>query len=124
MATGGSIEEITLAGRVFAVAADADITISRGNDSNETQMNGNNTGRKIKTPMPWKLAGIVAAVDHTTDDAEFLQNLADGEDFAVSITLADDTVLNATGGIEGELTFSSQNTTALFDLSGPASLTK
>jgi len=47
-ATGGSIESITMDGREFAVAADAESQRKLGGFENEVQANGNGTARIIK----------------------------------------------------------------------------
>jgi len=53
---GGSIEEVTMNGRTFAVAADADSNRFLGGFVNDVQANGNGSARLIKTRTPWKLA--------------------------------------------------------------------
>ena len=45
---GASVEGISIGGRNFPVAADADVTIDLGGDSNTVEMNGDGTGRLIK----------------------------------------------------------------------------
>ena len=109
---GGSIESVSLAGRAFAVPSDNDVTVSIGGFNNDNQMNGDGTNREIKTRMAWKLTGLQIAYDADTDDDLFLQNLADGSPFTVAITYASGAVRNGTGGINGEVTFSTQSSTA------------
>ena len=120
---GGSIESISLAGRSFAVPADLEANVTIGGFKNERRANGNGTGRNVRQRMPWKIAGLQVAMSFANGDPAFLQNLADGPDFAVTVTFADDSVLNGTGSIEGDLTFSSQASTASLELAGSGTLT-
>ena len=123
MATGGSIESVSLNGREFAVAADSDATIFMGGKSNEFRANGDGlTGRDIKTVMGWKVTGLELAIDWSAGDMTFLQDLSDGAEFAFTMTLADDTVLGGTGQLQGEFTGSTQSSTASVELSGPGKL--
>lgn len=124
MAISGSVESVALDGQSYSVAADADVTVTIGGFKNETKINGNGTGRTIKERVPWKLAGLQLAIDFDAGDPAVLQNLADGEPHDVVITFADDSKLNGTGVIEGDLGFSSQDGTASMDLSGAGTLTQ
>lgn len=124
-AIGGSIEEVTINGRVFAVAADADVTRQLGGFNNEKQSNGNGSTRTIKTRVPWQLNGLTVNIDDSLGDHEFLQNLANlNDDFAVSITYLSGEVYQGTGQITGELVANSQNTLATVNLQGPGELTR
>lgn len=121
---GGSIESVSLDGRSFAVAADADITITIGGFKNEQRPFGNGTGRTVKERTSWRIAGLVVGADFANGDPAFLQNLANGPNFAIVITFADDSTLNGTGNIEGDLTMSSQDSTASLELAGSDRLTQ
>ena len=122
-AIGGSIESVTLAGRKFAVAADSESNRKRGGFENEVQANGNGTARIIKTSVPLMLDGLAVEVDDTRGDHEYLQDLADLNDFfTVSITYASGVSYAGTAQIVGELQASSQNATASVTLSGPGVL--
>lgn len=124
-AIGGSIESVTLAGRLFAVAADADSQRSLGGFENEVQANGNGTARTIKTRKPWMLSGLSIEVDDDRGDHEFLQDLADrSAPFAVAVTYASGAVFQGSGGIVGELQVSNQNQTASLSLSGGGKLSR
>lgn len=123
MATGGSIESVGLVGRTFAVASDADSNRKLGGWNNEFQSNGNGTGRLIKTREGWMLDGLRLAIDDLRSDHEFLQGLADGNDFfAISITYASGATYSGLGQITGDLQTSSQSTTAEVSLMGPGQL--
>ena len=57
MSVGGSIESLTLDGRTFSVAADADTTRNLGGTDNEVEMNGDGTYRIVKTRVAAKIDG-------------------------------------------------------------------
>ena len=120
---GGSIESLSLDGRVFAVAADADSNRKLGGMENEVQANGDGTGRLIKTRVPSSLDGLTLAIDDTRGDGEYLQELADRSDFfPVAITYASGVVYQGTMQIVGEVAISSQNSTAGIALMGSGPL--
>ena len=59
-AIGGSIQEVALQGRTFAVAADAESQRKLGGFENEVQPNGDGmTARLIKTRVTWMLDGLM-----------------------------------------------------------------
>ena len=80
-AVGGSIESITLDGRNFAVAADAEAQRKLGGFENEVQSNGDGTARLIKTRVPLSLDGLTLEIDDDRADQEFLQELSNRNDF-------------------------------------------
>lgn len=123
-AVGGSIESITLNGRNFGVAADAEAQRKLGGFENEVQANGNGTARIIKTRVPLSIDGLTIEVDDGRGDHEFLQNLSNATDFfAISITYASGVTYQGRAMITGELQVSSQNATAAVSLMGPGELT-
>jgi hypothetical protein len=67
-AVGGSIESVSIKGRGFAVAADADASRKLGGFENENQMNGNGTTRTIKTRVGWMVSGLSLSLDDTMGD--------------------------------------------------------
>lgn len=124
MSVGGSIESLTLDGRTFSVAADADSTRNLGGTDNEVEMNGDGTWRMIKSRVPSKIDGLTIAIDDTLEDAEYLQELKNRKvGFPYSITYASGEIYQGTGTIVGETGISSQNATASITISGSA-LTK
>lgn len=124
-AVGGSIEAISLSGRDFAVAADSEVSRKLGGFENEVQANGNGTARIIKTRVPLSLDGLTIEVDDSRGDQEFLQGLADANDyFAIAITYASGVVYQGTAQVVGENPASSQSATAAISLMGPGVLTK
>jgi hypothetical protein len=123
--TGGPMESVSIAGRNFAGAGDADVNMKLGGFENETQMNGNFTGRQIKTPVPASLSGMSLSIDPDKDDQEFLQEIADGNEFVpTTITFANGSVYSGTLQVSGELQFASQTATAPLDMTGPGKMVK
>ncbi len=124
-AVGGSIESITLDGRNFAVAADAEAQRKLGGFENEVQANGDGTARLIKTRVPLSLDGLTLEIDDDRADQEFLQELTNRNDFfPVVISYASGNDYQGTAQIVGETQTSSQNATAAVSLMGPGILTK
>ena len=123
-AVGGSIESITLDGRNFGVAADAESQRKLGGFENEVQANGNGTARIIKTRVPLSLDGLTVECDDARGDHEFLQALTNRNDFfPVAITYASGRTYQGRAQIVGELQTSSTNATAAVSLMGPGELT-
>lgn len=124
-AVGGSIESITLDGRNFAVAADAEAQRKLGGFENEVQANGDGTARLIKTRVPLSLDGLTLEIDDDRADQEFLQELTNRNDFfPVVISYASGNDYQGTAQIVGETQTGSQNATAAVSLMGPGVLTK
>jgi hypothetical protein len=124
-AVGGSIENLTLDGRIFAVAADAEAQRKLGGFENEVQSNGDGTARLIKTRAPLSLDGMTIEIDDDRADQEFLQELSNRNDFfPVVISYASGIDYQGTAQIVGETQASSQNATASVSLMGPGTLTK
>lgn len=124
-ATGGSIESVTLDGRNFPVAADAEAQRKLGGFENEVEANGNGTARLIKTRVPLSIDGLTLEVDDGRGDHEFLQELSNRNDFfPVAITYASGSTYQGSAQITGELQASSQNATAAVSLMGPGILTR
>ncbi len=124
MATvGGSLQECSIDGRVFAVAADADVTVKLGGSSNDVQANGNGTTRIIKPLEPWSVAGLTVDINNDRGDQDFLQRLADGNVLVtVTLTYADGNTRQGKGTITGGLEGSTQNATASLNLMGEGKL--
>lgn len=124
-AIGGSIESVSLAGRIFPVAADAEAQRKLGGFENEVQANGDGSARIIKTRVPLSLDGLTLETDDARGDQEYLQDLADGADyFAMSITYASGVTYQGTAMIVGEMQSSSQAATTAVSLMGPGKLTR
>ena len=122
---GGSIESVSLSGRNFSVAADADSNRKLGGFENDVQANGDGTVRTVKTRVPWSLDGLTINIDDARGDHEFLQGLSDGNiEYPIAISYASGEVYQGTGQITGEMQTSSQNATAAVALMGSGKLTK
>jgi hypothetical protein len=123
--TGGSILEVSLGGRIFPVAADAESNRKLGGCENELEMNGDGSARIVKTRVPLQLDGLTLEVDDARGDQEFLQGLADASDFfTFSATFANGTTYQGTAQIIGEFQCNSKNATAQVTLAGPGNMTK
>ena len=124
-AVGGSIESVTLDGRNFAVAADAEAQRKLGGFENEVQANGDGTARLIKTRVPFSIDGLTLEIDDDRGDQEFIQDLSNRNDFfPMVISYASGIDYQGTTQIVGETQTSSQNATASVSLMGPGILTK
>lgn len=125
MSTGGSIIGVSLNARPFSVPADAEGQRKTGGWENEVAMNGNGTGRLLKTRVALAISGITIAIDDDRGDAEFLQELQDGKGFfAITITFASGITYQGQAQITGETQISSSSTTASISLTGPGTLTR
>jgi len=123
-AIGGAPESVTLDGREMPVAADADVSQSRGGYNNENQPNGNGTARLIKRRALWKLEGVTVAIDRGNDDLGYLQELANRLDFfPITITYADGVIYQGIGQLEGEVVHSTGSATASITIMGQGELT-
>jgi hypothetical protein len=124
-AVGGSIESITLAGRNFAVTADAESQRKLGGFEIEVQANGDGTARMIKTRVLLMIEGLTVEIDDDRADQEYLQELTNRNDFfPIVISYASGNDYQGSAQIVGETTASSQNASASISLSGPGVLTK
>lgn len=117
---GGSIESVFLAGRSFAVDAEAEVTITPNGYTNESKANGNGTGRIIKTRKLGMVEGLALEIDDSRNDLQFIQDVADGGDFeAFNITLVDGTVYYGDVQVEGDFSKSTQSSLCTIGLKGP-----
>ena len=124
MPVGGSIQSITIAGREFPVAADAEVQRKLGGFENEVQANGDGSARIIKTRMPLKLEGVTVSVDDVRGDQEFLQEVANNTEFSVIlITYPSGEAYQGQAILTGDIQASSQNATMPITLEGPGELT-
>ena len=123
MATGGSIESVTLAGRRFPVAADNEVQRKLGGFENELQSNGDGSQREIKTRTAWELTGVQLSIEDDRGDDEYLTDLQNSVGyFSVTVTYVSGVTYGGQGQIVGEPQASSQNATKQLDLSGPGRL--
>lgn len=122
---GGSLESVTIKGREFPVAADAEAQRKIGGFENEVEANGNGSARLIKTRVPLSLEGVVVEVDDSRGDQEFLQEAANEKDFfPIALTYASGITWQGTAQITGDFQASSQKATAPINFMGPGVLTQ
>ncbi len=124
-AIGGSIESVTIDGRNFPVAADAEAQRKIGGFENEVQSNGDGTARLIKTRVPLAINGLTLETDDARGDHEFIQDLSDLNDFVpITITYASGITYQGSAQIVDETQASSQSATTAVSLMGPGKLTR
>lgn len=116
----GSIVEISIDGRSFKAASDADGSTKYGGIENEFQANGDGeTGRLIQTRVGWSLTGVSIAIDDENDDLEYCEEIKrSGRFVPIKAVYADGTVRSGRGNITGELTVSSMSGTADMSFEG------
>lgn len=118
-AVGGSLVSLELAGRVYAVPADTDVTIMLGGYQNEVLPNGDGTARVGTQRVPCGIKGCAVSCDAIKGDLEFLQSLADSLAFFPCVaTLAGGASYAGNVQVNGELAMSTQSATATFELLG------
>ncbi len=124
-AIGGPVESVSIDGRYFTVAADADAGRELGGFTNENQSNGDGTARLIKTRKPWQIDGLTLAIDDLLDDQEYLQDKADELGyFPINISFASGAVYGGTGQVMDELKFGNAGATVPVTFGGPQKLTQ
>lgn len=122
-AIGGPIQDVSIDGRLFSVAADADSGRKYGGFENEIEPNGDETVRIIKSRVPWMIDGLSLAYDDNQADLEFLQAVADSaEPVDITVTYVSGVTVEASGTIVGELKGSSKNATVPVTLGGGGKL--
>lgn len=130
MSIGGSIEAVSLAGRNFSVAADADVSRKLGGFEQTFEPNGDSTGRFIRTRVGWALSGLVIDVNDLRGDHEYLQELQRGEHadadgcIAISVTYVSQAVYSGRGNVVDAAEYASMASTSSLSLMGPGELTK
>ena len=123
-AVGGSVESVTINGRLYAVAADAEGQRKLGGKENEVQPNGNGTARLVQVPVTWSVEGLTLEVDDSRGDDEELQAQSNRPDFfPIAFTFASGIVYSGTGQMTGDGSTSSMATTKAVNFSGPGKLT-
>lgn len=121
---GGPIQSVSIRGRIFPVAGDADVSRVLGGFTSEVEMNGDGSGRIVQTAVPWKLENVTLSLDDTNGGAEFLQEVANSQSFStISITLRSGLTYSGQGTVTGDFSSSTMNSTCQVTLSGPGTLT-
>lgn len=121
----GPIESVSIAGRRFPVAADANGERKLGGFENAVESNGDGTARIVKTRVPWIVSGLAVECNEDRDDQKFLQDKADTKEFfPCAVTYASGATYSGRGQIVEEIKFANDKSTAEISLSGPQKLTK
>jgi len=98
MEVGGSVQEISIAARNFAVASDADVKLNLGAMKPTAHRNGNGSTRYTYERQSWSLSELEVSIDASGDQLQFLQDIANSlEPVDCTITLADDTIYQGVG---------------------------
>jgi hypothetical protein len=119
----GPIESVSIRGRLFAVAGDANAERKLGGFENEVQSNGNGTVRLVKSRVPWSVSGLALDINEDRSDQQFLKEIADSLEMVdMAITFASGVTYSGRGQIVDEVLFSSENSTAEVSLMGPGEL--
>ena len=121
----GPVREISVRGRTFTLAADAECEVDLGGRKSTAEMNGDGTVRYVQEMKPWMISGAMVSIDTARGDQEFLQDVANGgEDSAISVTFQDGTVYAGTGTATSDIQFNPSKATASLELSGGQELTQ
>jgi hypothetical protein len=120
-AVGGPIQEISIRGRIFPVAADSDGTFKPGGYSSTIEPNGDGaTARPLLEAKNWMLESVNLSVDHDRGDVEFLnERVADVEFSPISVTFISGHTWSGRGKLTGEVEFNHQKSTAAVSMGGP-----
>lgn len=124
MATGGTIESFSFAGRDWSCPADNEAQLGPGGFNAEVSMNGNLTARTILTAVPNKVDGLLVSIDHLNGDLLWWQNKSNSKIFEVlEVTLVDGSVYQCQAHVVGEVLGSTQSSTAAVSFNGPGAMT-
>jgi len=125
-AIGGPIKQLSVDGRIYTTAGDGDSPRDLGGNTNTFAPNGDGkTGRWMQTPRGWKVDSVVIACNDNRNDQKALQDVADsGVDVPINFTYSGNITFGGKGNIEGEITWSNNNTTATCSFVGPGRLRK
>lgn len=124
-AVGGSIRDVNIRGRLFAVAADAKVERGIGGPEASFESNGDGTGRLLLEQKGWMLGGITLSVDGARGDHEFLRESAKVKDFyPTDCTFADGSTWMAKGHLTGAIKYDSSKATCEVTLEGPHEMTQ
>lgn len=125
-AGGGSMESVSIDGRIFPVTADADGARKLGGFSKEVQINGDGSARPVMTRVGWELGGLTLGIDPDRGDQEYLQAIADKRAMVpISATEAGGSpTWQGTGTVTGDIVGSTMNGTCPVTLGGGGKLTQ
>lgn len=125
MPVGGSVIGVSINGRHFSAASDADAGRMLGGSTNEVESNGDGTARILKTTMPWSMEGLNVSIDDDNGDAEFLQDVSDGNVFVPMLfTFAAGNDYSGEGQLTGDFPTQNAAQTAAISVKGTGKLSK
>jgi hypothetical protein len=117
--SSGPLESATLAGRRFAIDAEADAKIIIGGYKNDVKPNGDKSFRILKSLEASGVESMPLQYDNDRGDREFLQGLRDGlEPFDFSCTEVDGTIYSGSMQITDDLKFSTKEGTVDVSVAG------
>jgi hypothetical protein len=119
-AIGGSIQEISIDARPFAVAADSDPGRGLGGKKNEVSMNGDGqTFRVLQEIQASKIDAIDVQIDDDNEDQEYIQSKIDaGLPITLSVTYASGKIYSGQVQITGDAAYSPKNATMSLTFEG------
>lgn len=117
---GGSIQEISIDARPFAVAGDSDPARVLGGKKNEVSMNGDGqTFRVLQEIQPSKIDGIDIQIDDDNEDQEYVQGKIDaGQPITLTVTYASGKIYSGQTQITGDASYSPKNATMSLTFEG------
>lgn len=126
MATGGPIKQLSVDGRIYTTAGDADSPRDLGGMTNAYSPNGDGkTGVWTQTPHGWRVENVVIACEANRNDQRELQRVANsGENVPINFTYMDNSTYGGKGNIEGEIKWSNNSARATATFVGPGELRK
>ncbi len=125
MTVAGSLRAMSIKGREFSAAGDADLARKLGGLENEVQPNGDGTARIIQVVVPWKVGGITLTIRDDREDQEYLQEIANsGQEVDITFTFRNNVTYQSKGTIVGEINFQSMAGTAGIECSGGGVMSK
>ena len=111
--------------RSFPVKSDDNATIDLGGFTSERAINGDGTGRKVRTRKGWEIANINLAVSIPDEDVEFLQEVQNSpKDAQIIYEHSDGFTYQGIGSIEGDIKPTTNDGYAGLTLTGSGELKK
>lgn len=123
-AVGGPLQEVSISGRVFPVAADVEAERTLGGVENEVESNGDGGARLLKTVAPLMMENIPLVIDDDKADHEFLQGEANKNDFLTcTFTYVSGAIWQSLAQLTGELKANAKTAVMPVTFKGPGILT-
>lgn len=125
-AIGGPVKQLSVDGRIYTTAGDADSPRDLGGNTNTHVPHGDGkTGHYNQVPRGWKVENVVIACNPNRSDQKALQDVADsGEEVPIVFTYMGNITYSGMGNIEGEIKWSNNTTMATCTFAGSGRLRK